>query len=66
MLFLTIALTLKESEQLQNLELDSLLSRFYGSVQTENSMNGVYKTNSDCSFIRGVVENYCPRGEIQP
>ena len=28
-------------------------------------MNGVYKTNIDCSFIRGMVENYCTLGEIQ-
>ena len=30
------------------------------------SMNGVYKTNIDCSFIRGMVENYCTLGKTQP
>ena len=34
------------------LEPDSLLSRYYGSVRTEKSTNGVYKTNIDYSFIR--------------
>ena len=29
-------------------------------------MNGVYKTNIDCSFIRGMVENYCTLCKIQP
>ena len=29
-------------------------------------MNGVYKTNLDCSLIRGMVENYCTLGQIQP
>ena len=29
-------------------------------------MNGVYKTNIDCSFIRGMVENFCTLGKIQP
>ena len=28
--------------------------------------NGVYKTNIGCSFIRGMVENYCTLGKIQP
>ena len=28
-------------------------------------MNGGYKTNIDCSFIRGMVENYCTLGKIQ-
>ena len=51
--------------QLPNLELDSLLSRFYGSVQPKQSMNGVYKTNIDCSFIRGMVGNSCTLGKIQ-
>ena len=32
--------------------------RFYDLVRTKKSMNGVYKTNIDCSFIRGMVENY--------
>ena len=31
----------------------------------EKSMNGVYKTDIDCSFIRGMVENYCTLGKIQ-
>ena len=44
----------------------SLLSRFYGSVRTKKSMNGVYKINIDCSFIRGMVENYCTLGKTQP
>ena len=52
--------------QLPNLELDSLFSRIYDSVRTEKSINGVYKTNIDCSFIRGMVENYCTLGKIQP
>ena len=29
-------------------------------------MNGVYKTNIDCSYIRGMVENYCTLSKIQP
>ena len=55
---------LKKLLQLPNLELDSLLSRFYGPVQTKKSMNGVCKTNIDCSFIRGMVENYCTLDRI--
>ena len=52
-LVFTISLTLEEAVTARpNLELDSLLSRFYGSVRTKKSMNGVYKTNIDCSFIR--------------
>ena len=39
---------------------------FYGSVRTTKSMNGVYKTNIDCSFIQGMVENYCTFRKIQP
>ena len=27
-------------------------------------MNGVYKTNIDCSFIRRMVENYCTLGKF--
>ena len=57
---------LKKLSQLPNLELDSLLSRFYGSVRTKKSMNGVYKTNIDYSFIQGNVENYRTLGKIQP
>ena len=48
--------------KLPNLELD----RFYGSVRTKKSINGLYKTNIDCSFIRGMVENYCTLGKTQP
>ena len=55
----------KKLSQLPNLELDSLLSTFYSSVQTKKSTNGVYKTNIDCSFICGMVENYCTLGKIQ-
>ena len=29
-------------------------------------MNGVYKTNIDCSFIWGMVENYFTLGKTQP
>ena len=65
-LVFTISLTLSKLSQLPNLELDSLLSRFYGSVRTKKSMNGMYKTNIDCSFIRWMVENYCTLGKIQP
>ena len=50
----------------QILELDSLLSKFYGSIRTKKSMNEVYKTNIDSSFVRGMVENYCALGKIQP
>ena len=39
-------------EAVLNLELDSLLSKFYGSVRTKKFMNGVYKTNFDCSLFR--------------
>ena len=59
----------KKLSQLPNLELNSLLSRFYNSVRTKKSMsmmNGVYKTNIDCSFIPGMVENYCTLGKTQP
>ena len=28
-------------------------------------MNGVYKTNIDCCFIRGMVESDCSLGKIQ-
>ena len=49
------------------IRLDSLLSRFYGSVRTKISMNEIlYKTNIDCFFIRGMVENYCTLGKTQP
>ena len=50
----------------KNLELISLLSRFDGSVRTKTSINGVYKTNIACAFIRGLVENYNTLGKIQP
>ena len=65
----TISLTLKgavTAAKLLNLELDSLLSRFYGSAHTKKSMNWVCKTNIDCSFILGMVENYCTLDKIQP
>ena len=55
----------KKLLQLPNLELDSLLSRFYGSVRTKKPMSGLYKTNNACSFIQGVVENYCALSKIQ-
>ena len=29
-------------------------------------MNGVYKTNIDCFFVGGMVENYCTLDKIQP
>ena len=29
-------------------------------------MNGVYKTNIGCSFIREMAENYCTLGKIPP
>ena len=61
-----ISLTLSKLSQLPNSKLDGLFSRFYGSVRTKKSMNGVYKTNIDCSFIRGMVENYCTLGKTQP
>ena len=32
----------------------------------KQSMNGVHKTNIDCSFIWGMVENYCTLGKTQP
>ena len=32
----------------------------------KKSMNGVYETNIDCSFIRGMVEKYCTLGKTQP
>ena len=56
----------KKLSQLPNLERDSLLWIFYGLVRTKKSMNGVYKTNIDCSVIRGMVENYCTLGKTQP
>ena len=31
----------------------------------KKSMNGVYKTNVDCSVIQGMVENYCTLSKIQ-
>ena len=71
-LFFTIPWLSKKllTSQLPNLDLDSLFSRFYGLVRTKKkkkkSMNGLYKTNIDCSFIWGIVENYCTQGKIQP
>ena len=56
----------KKLSPLPNLELDSPLLRFYGSVRTKKPMNGVYKTNINGSFIRGMVEIYCTLGKIQP
>ena len=64
--FLLFPWLLKKLPQLRNLELDNLLSRLYGSVRTKTSVNGVYKTGIDCFFIRGMVENYCTLGKIQP
>ena len=64
--FLLFSWLSKKLSQLPNLELNSLLSRFYSSVWTKISINGVYKTNIDCSFIRGIVENYCTLGKTQP
>ena len=46
----------KELLQLQNLELDSLLPRFYISVETKKSMNRVYKSKTDCSFNWGIFQ----------
>ena len=67
LLFFTFSLTLEEAVTAAEFGTRySLLSRFYGSVQTKKSMNGVYKTNIDCFFIRGMVENYCTLGKIQP
>ena len=34
--------------------------------EEDASINGLYKTNIDCSFIREMLENYCTLGEIQP
>ena len=57
---------LKKLSQLPNLELGSLLCRFYGSVRYGLKIyNGVYKTYIDCSFIRRMLENYCTLGKIQ-
>ena len=53
----------KKLLHLPNFELNNL---FPGSVQTRKSMNVVYKTNIDCSFIQGMVEKYCTPGKIQP
>ena len=64
--FLLFPCLSKKLSQLPNLELDSLLSRFNGSVRTKKSVNGVCKTNVDCSFIQGMVENYWTLGKIQP
>ena len=64
--FLLFPWLAKKLSQLSNLELNSLFSGFYGSVQTKKSMNWVYKTNIDFSFIRGMIENYCTLGKIQP
>ena len=60
-----ISLTLSKLSQLPNLELDSLLSGFDGSLRTLKIYKWVYKTNIDCSFIQGMVENYCTVGKIQ-
>ena len=49
-----------------NLELDSLFSRLNSSVWTKKSTNRAYKTNINCSFIQGMVENYCHLSKIQP
>ena len=32
----------------------------------KKSMHGVYKPSIDCPFIRGMVENNCTLGQIQP
>ena len=64
-LFLTISLTLEEAKQLPNFGLDSLLSRFYGSVGTKKIYKWGIKTNIGCSFIRRMVETYCTLGKIQ-
>ena len=60
MLVFTISLSLKEA--VTSAEFGTFTVR-YGLKQ---SMNVVYKTNIDCSFIRGMVENYCTLGKIQP
>ena len=66
-LVFTISLTLEEAVTAAELW-NSLayFPDFTGSVRTKKSMNGVYKTNIDCSFIQGMVENYCALGKTQP
>ena len=45
---------------LPKLELDTLRYR------QKKSMNGVYNTTIDQTFIQGMVENYCTFCKIQP
>ena len=61
MLVLTISPALKEA-----VRASCRIRNFCGSIRTKKSMNGVYRTNIDCSFIREMVENYCTLGKIQP
>ena len=63
--FLLFPWLTKKLSQLPKLELDSLLSKFYGSVRTKNLWMVCIKANIDYSFIRGMVENYCTLGKIQ-
>ena len=52
----------KKLAQLPNYE----LMPFSILVRMKNSMTGMYETNIDCSFIQGMVENYCTLDKIQP
>ena len=64
-LFFTISLTLEEA--VTTAKFGTRKSTFqilqFGTDKT--SMNGVYKTNIDCSFIQGMLENHCTLGKIQ-
>ena len=60
MLVLTISPALKEA--VTAAEFGTFAVRY----RLKKSMNCVYKTNIDCSFIREMVENYCTLGKIQP
>ena len=60
----------KKLSQLPNLELDcpdfTVRYGHDGLIKSMNGVYGVYKTNIDCTFIRGMVENYCTLGKVQP
>ena len=50
----------KKLSQLPNLELDSLLSRFYGSVRTKNIYEWGVQNKYWLLFFRGMVEIIVP------
>ena len=65
MCFIFLIQLSKKLSQLLNLEINTVLSRFYRSAWTKKQMNWCVK-NSDCSFVQGMVEIIVSLVKIQP